>query len=152
MKQTTRVQDLENLKQEAIARIKAVLDLHQHYTLYPLDDNYEHLEDIAKNAPMYYERIRRLSFCVYGLYKNKDGIIALEMYSFNNQERNIVTTDYLEVGTDDRMILAIADRIDELEQTGIHVPPVLQPDDYPKIVASTNKTVRERDTYNPEGI
>ena len=150
MKQITRVQELENLKGEAIARIRAVLDLRSdgHYYLYKLKD--ENLEEIAKNAPIYTDRIRRLVFAVYGLYMTgqKDAI-ALEMYSFNNDERSIVTLGNLDPHYDALMILAIADRIDELERTGIHLP---QNGSAMNVMGGPPRIIRERDTYNPDGL
>lgn len=160
MTQITRVQELENLKQEAIARIKAVLDLRgTDYELIQMDwdDDYLDDDDIAN--------IKSCASFVLPPNSIARGSVAQDRYvialHWDSNDQHPIMIDTVNINGDDDQtfritkcdipcLLAIADRIDELEKTGIHDPksirniPLLKAEDFPKII-------QERDTYNPTG-
>ena len=139
MKQITRVQELENLREEAIARIRAVLDLRG--SDYQLCDP-EESEDLLE---MPYERLdpHHNAFYIYN--------IGIDRVEAGGDGGILFDADCIETGENEETIrighvktenlLIIADRIDYLEETGIHTP-----DPVP------TKIVRERDTFNPENL
>lgn len=148
MKQITRVQELENLRQEAMTRIANVLAFRgSDYELIPLDwdePTVEELEDI-KSCPSFHLPMGTLAA---NLTRTRY-VIALSVDRIGKEDILIDTCDIL--GNDEQTfrigkadlpcILAIADRIDYLEETGIHTP-----DPEP------TKIIRERDTFNPENL
>lgn len=158
MKQITRVQELEDLKQEAIARIRAVLDLRgSDYELIPQDwDDDLDEEDIVniRNSPSF---ILPIGSIAQGSPTKTRYVIGVAK---DPQWKSLILIDTCDViGYDDQTfridkadlpcILAIADRIDELEKTGIHLP---QDGSVMNVMGGPPRIIRERDTYNPTGI